>query len=103
MKIHDGHCQGNPCSRTHAYKCRLCQIWFPQDLIDLGGTALRASPFYPYCSGSCAASAVLGDKGFHMFERFVDKAMETEALVSKYPDPLAHQDFNQLIRTAKEL
>lgn len=103
MKIHEGKCSGQPCTRTHGYKCRSCQIYFKQHLVDIGLAQIAAHPTYPYCSVTCAAIAKRADKGYHMFEHRVELGLAEGTATREFPDPTAHQDFNNLMEKTKEL
>ncbi len=102
MKLHEGRCSGQPCSRTHAYRCRNSHNWFKNDNVDLEFT-ITAHPYYPYCSYACARGARLADPGYFMYRRTLDTIMDDDTYATKYPDASVHDDFNSLMNQTKEL
>lgn len=103
MKIHEGKCTPVPCNKTHAYKCRACGILYRNDPYRGPREKDYPSPYYPYCSDSCAAASKVADKGYHLFAPLVDYALSDSAAKAAYPDPSAHQDFNMLMQEVKSL
>lgn len=107
MKIHEGRCSDHAlCTRTHGYKCRACSIWFQtsnETFIDLGKT-IFTFPFWPYCSRSCwVSSAIACDPGMPRDVRVTFTSDEWGTFLLEYPNPQAHQEFNDIMATMKEL
>ncbi len=101
MKIHEGGCIGRVCTRTHAYKCRLCGVWFRQEpyVTDL---VIMAHPCYPYCSKQHVDDAFALDPGYHAL--YASRlALVDPHEQEKYPNPQYHSEFNHLLITTKEL
>ncbi len=101
MKVHEGNCSGQPCTRTHGYKCRLCQTWFKQAPLDIEQKVL-ASPWYPYCSKDCAMDAHILDPGYVLY------AQNINVVHTSYPEaPSQHksdnENFDTLLKETKEL
>lgn len=104
MKVHDGRCTADrPCTKTHAYKCRLCKTLYKSDVYRDSREQDTHFPFYPYCSQSCASTAIGADPGFKLFVRTVSAALQDSAATTKYPHPSVHEDFNEMMKEVQKL